>query len=98
MQEEEEQGEKTTGAAEEKGQEEGGKAAGSSSQQRDGDDWSGEARGYLLYSTAERVVGFLKLPLDGNPTAAMGLIAHPGEVRVYPIFYQGRGTYTHLIG
>ena len=27
-----------------------------------------------------QVVGLCKLPLDGNPNKAMGLIAHPGEV------------------
>ena len=27
------------------------------------------------------MVGIVKLPLDGNPHKAMGLIAHPGEVR-----------------
>ena len=39
------------------------------------------AHGHLVYATAERVVGIVKLPLDGNPHKAMGLIAHPGEVR-----------------
>jgi len=35
---------------------------------------------YLVYSTFEKVVGLIKLPLDGNPTKSMALIAHPGEV------------------
>ena len=39
------------------------------------------AHGHLVYATAERVVGSVKLPLDGNPHKAMGLLAHPGEVR-----------------
>lgn len=35
---------------------------------------------YCAYSTHEKVVGLLKLPLDGNPHKTMGLIAHPGEI------------------
>eukprot|EP00899_Mesostigma_viride_P015439 jgi/Mesvir1/23897/Mv10681-RA.1 len=35
---------------------------------------------YLVYGTAEKVVGLLKLPLDGDPTKGMGLIAHPGAI------------------
>lgn len=35
----------------------------------------------IVYSTAEKVVGLIMLPLDGNPDASMGLIAHPREVR-----------------
>ena len=37
------------------------------------------AHGHLVYATAERVVGIVKLPLDGNPHKAMGLIAHPAR-------------------
>ena len=35
---------------------------------------------YLLYSTEKKVIGLIKLPLDGNPNKTMGLIAHPEEV------------------
>jgi len=35
---------------------------------------------YVAYATHEKVVGIMKLPFDGNPNKAMGLIAHPGEV------------------
>ena len=35
---------------------------------------------FLLYSTAKKVIGLIKLPLDGNPNKTMGLIAHPDEV------------------
>lgn len=35
---------------------------------------------YCAYSTHDKVVGLLKLPLDGNPHKAMGLIAHPGAI------------------
>jgi hypothetical protein len=27
-----------------------------------------------------QVIGLLKQPLEGNPNASMGLIAHPGQV------------------
>jgi len=35
---------------------------------------------YLAYSTAEKIIGLIKLPLDGNPNKTMGLIGHPGEI------------------
>ncbi|TMW56015.1 hypothetical protein Poli38472_008663 [Pythium oligandrum] len=35
---------------------------------------------YCAYSTHDKVVGLLKLPLDGNPHKSMGLIAHPNEI------------------
>lgn len=36
--------------------------------------------GYLIYSTAKKVIGLIKLPLDGNPNKTMGLISHPNEI------------------
>jgi WD40 repeat protein len=35
---------------------------------------------FLIYSTKKKVIGLIKMPLDGNPNKTMGLIAHPGEV------------------
>ena len=35
---------------------------------------------YLAYSTKEKVVGIIKLPLEGNPNQTMGLIAHPDKI------------------
>lgn len=35
---------------------------------------------FVVYSTGEKVVGMMKLPLDGNPRKCMGLIAHPSEI------------------
>lgn len=35
---------------------------------------------YCVYSTPERVLGLLKLPIDGNPNKSIGLIAHPCEI------------------
>ena len=35
---------------------------------------------YLAYSTKEKIVGIIKLPLEGNPNHTMGLIAHPGKI------------------
>lgn len=40
-----------------------------------------EKKKYFAYTTAEKVIGLVKFPLDGNPNNAMGLIAHPGVVR-----------------
>ncbi|KAJ3122053.1 Cilia- and flagella-associated protein 251 [Nowakowskiella sp. JEL0407] len=35
---------------------------------------------YLAFSTREKAIGVLKLPMDGNPHRAMGVIAHPGNI------------------
>lgn len=45
---------------------------------------------FLAYRTAERVVGLIAWPLDGDPARTMGLIAHPGDVRAITISYDGR--------
>lgn len=34
----------------------------------------------LAYASKDRIAGIIRLPLDGNPHRAMGLIAHPGEI------------------
>ncbi|KAE8992745.1 Cilia- and flagella-associated protein [Phytophthora rubi] len=53
----------------------------------------GVAERYCVYSTHEKVVGLLKLPLDGNPHKAMGLIAHPGKISNVDVTYDG----SHLL-
>ncbi|KND03187.1 uncharacterized protein SPPG_09006 [Spizellomyces punctatus DAOM BR117] len=35
---------------------------------------------FLAYMTTDKVIGLIKLPLDGNPHKSMGLIAHPGAI------------------
>lgn len=45
---------------------------------------------YCAYTTPEKVVGLLKLPLDGNPHRLMGLIAHPGEITNAEVSADGR--------
>jgi Ca2+-binding EF-hand superfamily protein len=35
---------------------------------------------YIVYSTAEKVIGLVRLPLDGKPNKWMGLIAHVGKI------------------
>lgn len=44
---------------------------------------------YLAYSTSEKVIGLVKMPLDGNPYKSMGLIAHPGEVSSFAVSHDG---------
>jgi len=44
---------------------------------------------YCVYTTPEKVVGMMKLPLDGNPNSCMGLIAHAGPVAAAVISYDG---------
>ncbi|KAG1711729.1 hypothetical protein DVH05_008972 [Phytophthora capsici] len=53
----------------------------------------GVAERYCAYSTHEKVVGLLKLPLDGNPHRAMGLIAHPGKISNVDVTFDG----SHLL-
>lgn len=48
----------------------------------------------LVYSTRERVVGLIKLPLDGDPRGAMGLLAHPLEISSVCVSYDGRYFFT----
>ena len=49
---------------------------------------------YLIYSTAKKVIGLIKLPLDGNPHKTMGLIAHPDEVSDICTSSDGRFIFT----
>ena len=49
---------------------------------------------YLLYQTAQKVIGLIQLPLDGNPHKTMGLIAHPDEVRDLCVSNDGRFVFT----
>ena len=49
---------------------------------------------YALYTTHEKVVGLIKLPLDGNPRKAMGLLAHPMEISSAAVSADGRYLFT----
>lgn len=49
---------------------------------------------YLVYSTAKKVIGLIKMPLDGNPNKTMGLIAHPNNVVDICISKDGRYLFT----
>lgn len=52
------------------------------------------AERYCAYSTHEKVVGLLKLPLDGNPHKCMGLIAHPGAISDVAVSFDGSALLT----
>ncbi|EQC41373.1 hypothetical protein SDRG_01346 [Saprolegnia diclina VS20] len=45
---------------------------------------------YCAYSTHDKVVGLIKLPLDGNPHKSMGLIAHAGHISNVAVTCDGR--------
>lgn len=49
---------------------------------------------YLIYSTKKKVIGLIKMPLDGNPNKTMGLIAHPSEVQDICATKDGRYIFT----
>eukprot|EP00928_Gymnodinium_smaydae_P011073 TRINITY_DN14137_c0_g1_i1.p1 TRINITY_DN14137_c0_g1~~TRINITY_DN14137_c0_g1_i1.p1 ORF type:complete len:424 (-),score=95.51 TRINITY_DN14137_c0_g1_i1:170-1441(-) len=56
-------------------------------------DTDGEDQ-FMLYSTHEKVLGLVQLPLDGNPNKCMGLIAHPGQIASISVDYQGQYAFT----
>jgi len=45
---------------------------------------------FLVYSTFDKLVGLIRLPLDGAPTKSMALIAHPGEVAQVVSSFDGK--------
>jgi hypothetical protein len=49
---------------------------------------------YLIYSTAKKVIGLIKMPLDGNPNKTMGLIAHPNDIADFCASSDGRYLFT----
>ncbi|KAF0973805.1 hypothetical protein FDP41_007192 [Naegleria fowleri] len=48
----------------------------------------------LAYSTFEKVIGLIALPLDGNPKHHMGLIAHSGEITSCVVSPDGKYLFT----
>eukprot|EP00672_Neobodo_designis_P022771 CAMPEP_0174834912 /NCGR_PEP_ID=MMETSP1114-20130205/5110_1 /TAXON_ID=312471 /ORGANISM="Neobodo designis, Strain CCAP 1951/1" /LENGTH=936 /DNA_ID=CAMNT_0016068841 /DNA_START=182 /DNA_END=2992 /DNA_ORIENTATION=- len=48
----------------------------------------------LVYSTHEKVIGLVKLPLDGNPRDAVGLLAHPLEISSMAVSHDGKYVFT----
>eukprot|EP00744_Colponema_vietnamica_P001428 GILI01002370.1.p1 GENE.GILI01002370.1~~GILI01002370.1.p1 ORF type:complete len:610 (+),score=165.26 GILI01002370.1:99-1832(+) len=48
----------------------------------------------LVYATHERIVGLVKLPLEGNPRSSMGLLAHPLEISSMCVSYDGQYVFT----
>ncbi|KAL7749060.1 hypothetical protein RI367_005464 [Sorochytrium milnesiophthora] len=53
-----------------------------------------EKHDYLLFGCADKVVGLVKMPLDGNPYRTMGLIAHPEEVTSIAVSPDGKYLFT----
>jgi cilia- and flagella-associated protein 251 len=49
---------------------------------------------YLVYSTPQKIIGIIKLPLDGNPNKSMGLIAHPERISSITSSQNGHFVYT----
>ena len=49
---------------------------------------------YLAYSTKEKIVGIIKLPLEGNPNNTMGLIAHPEKITAISATSDGKYLFT----
>ena len=49
---------------------------------------------YLVYQTAHKVMGLIKMPIDGNPDKTMGMIAHPGEITDFCVSKNGKYLFT----
>ena len=49
---------------------------------------------YLAYATESKVIGLIKLPLDGNPHKTMGLIAHSGKIADICVSYDNKYLFT----
>jgi WD40 repeat protein len=49
---------------------------------------------FLCYATEEKVIGLIKLPLDGNPHNTMGLISHPKELTDICTTVDGKWVFT----
>ena len=45
---------------------------------------------HVVYATHEKVIGMMQVPMDGNPSKVMGLIAHPGEVSDLAVSWDGK--------
>ena len=57
-------------------------------------DVQGQADRYLVYSTPEKVIGLIQMPLTGNPNQTMGLIAHPKQITDFCCSRDGRFLFT----
>ena len=49
---------------------------------------------YLVYKTAQKVMGLIKMPIDGNPNKTMGLIAHPDKIADFCVSTNGKYLFT----
>lgn len=49
---------------------------------------------YLVYQTAVKVMGLIKMPIDGNPNKTMGLISHPGKIADFCVSKNGQYLFT----
>ena len=45
---------------------------------------------YMAFRAADRVVGLMSWPLDGDPAKSVGVIAHPGPVLTAALTHDGR--------
>ncbi len=49
---------------------------------------------YLVYQTSVKVMGLIKMPIDGNPNKTMGLIAHPNKIADFCVSKNGQYLFT----
>lgn len=48
----------------------------------------------MIFGTAEKIIGVVKLPLDGNPNNSLGLIAHSGKINHIEVSPNGTFVFT----
>lgn len=54
----------------------------------------GSDKSSLFYATKEKVIGFIQLPLEGDPCLSMGLLAHAGPITSVAKSYDGAYVFT----
>lgn len=51
---------------------------------------STSSKAFFAYSTKSKVIGVGALPLTGNPSTVMGLVAHPGQITCIAVTFDGK--------
>jgi cilia- and flagella-associated protein 251 len=55
---------------------------------------SEQGKAAYVFGTSSRIVGMGLLPIDGDPTKLLGIVAHPGEISAMAVSNDGRFVFT----
>jgi WD40 repeat protein len=53
-----------------------------------------DGKTYLVFATSEKVIGIIKLPMEGNPNNSIGLVAHSGKINHLEVSSNGNYVFT----